>query len=67
MAVQVVSLSDGTTLLQLSSFGSDARASGAKVSQTLQFDRDTALALAQRIHGCFGTVPQEPSGPVQGR
>jgi len=67
VAVQVVSLSDGTALLQLSSFGSDARASEAKVSQTLQFDRDTALALAQHIHGCFGTAPQEPSGPMKGR
>lgn len=35
-------------LLQLSTYGSDQRASGKKVSQTLQFDR-AALAALIRI------------------
>ncbi|MBM0239064.1 hypothetical protein JNW88_21485 [Micromonospora sp. ATA32] len=35
------------TLLQLSTYGSDQRASGKKVSQTLQFDRKALIALIQ--------------------
>ncbi len=41
------------TLLQLSSFGSDARASSPKVSQTLQFDRDSAQRLRDYIDRTF--------------
>ncbi len=44
----------GATYLQISSFGSDQRQREKKVSQTLQFDRDTALALAAHIERVFG-------------
>ena len=40
--------------LQISSFGSDLRQREKKVSQTLQFDRETALALAKHIERVFG-------------
>ena len=43
------------TYLQFSSFGSDQRQREKKVSQTLQFDRTTALALAEHIQRVFGT------------
>jgi hypothetical protein len=46
-------LDDGRTYLQLSSFGSDLRKREKKVSQTLQFDREEALALAAYIHRLF--------------
>jgi 5-methylcytosine-specific restriction protein B len=44
----------GVTYLQISSFGSDSRQREKKVSQTLQFDRETALALAAHIERVFG-------------
>ena len=44
----------GSTYLQISSFGSDQRRREKKVSQTLQFDRETALALAAHIERVFG-------------
>ena len=44
---------DGRTYLQISSFGSDARKREKKVSQTLQFDRKSALELAAHIHATF--------------
>lgn len=50
---QVVSI-DGTRLLQISTFGSDHRQSAPKVSQTLQFDRETAMQLRVAIEDCFG-------------
>ncbi|MGA3562125.1 hypothetical protein [Melissospora conviva] len=40
-------------LLQLSSYGSDQRASGKKVSQTLQFDRETLAALIKIAKQAF--------------
>jgi hypothetical protein len=40
-------------LLQISTFGSDVRASQKKVSQTLQFDRSTAALLKQAISFAF--------------
>lgn len=43
-----------STYLQISSFGSDQRRREKKVSQTLQFDRDAALALAAHIERVFG-------------
>lgn len=46
-------IDDGRTYLQLSSFGSDFRKREKKVSQTLQFDREKALALAEHIHRLF--------------
>ncbi len=45
---------DGATYLQISSFGSDQRQREKKVSQTLQFDRETALALAAYVERVFG-------------
>lgn len=42
------------TYLQISSFGSDLRQREKKVSQTLQFDRDTAFELATYIERVFG-------------
>ncbi|MGY1653312.1 hypothetical protein [Geodermatophilus sp. SYSU D01119] len=44
----------GSTYLQISSFGSDQRRREKKVSQTLQFDRESALALAVLIERVFG-------------
>ncbi|MEU1246344.1 hypothetical protein [Micromonospora arida] len=41
------------TLLQLSTYGSDQRASGKKVSQTLQFDREALVALIQIARQSF--------------
>jgi hypothetical protein len=41
------------TLLQLSTYGSDQRASHKKVSQTLQLDRQRALQLADIIANTF--------------
>ena len=47
-------ISDGkNNLLQLSTFGSDVRASGPKVSQTIQFDRRTAEQLVEVIRRAF--------------
>lgn len=40
-------------LLQIASFGSDDRQIPGKVSQTLQFDRDAALALRVAIDAVF--------------
>lgn len=40
-------------LLQISTFGSDVRASKPKVSQTLQFDRDSAVLLKAAIDVAF--------------
>jgi hypothetical protein len=46
-------LDEGRTYLQLSSFGSDLRQREKKVGQTLQFDREEALALAAHIYRLF--------------
>lgn len=51
--IQAVSTDDGVVLMQLSSFGSDSRASRPKVSQTLQFDHERALELRRYIEECF--------------
>ena len=51
--VQQVVAPDGSVLLQLSSFGSDSRASEPKVSQTLQFSRDSARRLREYIDQTF--------------
>lgn len=40
-------------LLQISTFGSDVRASQPKVSQTLQFDRSRAILLKAAIDTVF--------------
>jgi hypothetical protein len=47
--IRQVIASNGDVLLQLSTFGSDHRASLPKVSQTLQFDRATAINLRDLI------------------
>lgn len=44
----------GQSYLQLSTFGSDHRQREKKVSQTLQLDRSSALALAVHISRLFG-------------
>ena len=44
---------DGELLLQLSTFGSDLRASTKKVSQTLQFDRSMAKGFKIVLEGAF--------------
>ena len=41
------------TLLQLSTYGSDQRASGKKVSQTLQFDREALSDLIKIARDTF--------------
>lgn len=41
-------------LLQVSTYGSDERAEPGTVSQTLQLDREVALALKQVIEEVFG-------------
>ncbi len=46
----------GRSYLQISTFGSDYRQREKKVSQTLQFDRRTALQLAVHIERLFGGV-----------
>lgn len=42
-------------LLQISTFGSDSRASQPKVSQTIQFDRSTARQLQSIFDQVFGS------------
>jgi 5-methylcytosine-specific restriction protein B len=49
---QVVHADEGT-LLQLSTYGSDARKSDKKVSQTLQVDRDVARQLIAVLRTAF--------------
>lgn len=48
-------VSKGKSYLQISSFGSDDRRREKKVSQTLQFDRESALQLAAHIERVFGS------------
>lgn len=50
---QVVSTSDGTRLLHLSTFGSDDRRSGPKSSQSLQLDENSARELLAIIKTTF--------------
>lgn len=40
-------------LLQISTYGSDARASRPKVSQTIQFNREQAILLKRAIEEAF--------------
>ncbi len=46
-------LNGKSSLLQISTFGSDVRVSQPKVSQTLQFDRSSAALLKQAIEATF--------------
>lgn len=50
---QVVRGPGGLSYLTLSTYGSDARDSEPKVSQTIQLDRTTALKLAELIQETF--------------
>lgn len=45
--------SDGKTILQLDTYGSDERKFPNKVSQTIQLDRDGAAALLKLIRDAF--------------
>lgn len=45
--------------LQVSTFGSDLRASKPKVSQTMQFDEDSVLALLEGISQTFPELSVE--------
>lgn len=51
---QVIHGPEGATLFQLSTFGSEARESGPKVSQTIPLDRGTAAELVARLQDAFG-------------
>lgn len=53
--VREVEVADGEKLIQLSTFGSDQRASEPKVSQTIQMDKEVALELRSLIDRVFGT------------
>ncbi len=50
---QVLTTPSGQKLVHLSTFGSDARASDAKSSQSLQFDEETAVALMAVLRVAF--------------
>ena len=50
---QVVSDAAGEVFLHLSTFGSDDRASDAKSSQSMQFDREQALSLIRVLRETF--------------
>lgn len=50
---QVVIDDNGRTLLHLSTFGSDSRASGPKSSQSLQVDKEIASQLVALLERTF--------------
>lgn len=52
---RIVRTTDGSKLLQLSTFGSDQRAAAPKVSQTIQMDAGIIRELAGIIEDEFGT------------
>jgi hypothetical protein len=51
---QVVESEDWKKYLHLSAFGSDARASGSKSSQSIQLDATAAQELVEILHETFG-------------
>ena len=51
---QIIDNGYGEHLIHLATYGSDYRKSGAKVSQTVQLDRDTAMELGRIIDSVFG-------------
>ena len=55
-AYQVVQGDGGASLLQLSTYGSDNRKSGPKVSQTLQLDEEAAAALVDILRSAFPLI-----------
>jgi len=50
----VVTADTGARLLQISTFGSDSRASSPKVSQTIQLDEGMARELRSALDDTFG-------------
>jgi hypothetical protein len=50
---QVLQDTNGLTLFQLSTYGSDSRESEPKVSQTLQIDKVGATELVRLLHQTF--------------
>lgn len=50
---QATRTSDGSTLVTLSTHGSDNRVSQPKVSQTIQFDREMAAELVRVLTTVF--------------
>lgn len=51
---QVLTDENGSPLLHLSTFGSDKRVSQPKSSQSIQLDRDNAVALMTILSETFG-------------
>ena len=51
---QILHTGNGERLLHLATYGSDYRQSEAKVSQTFQLDKATALELGRIIDSVFG-------------
>ena len=49
----MVSGAGGARLFQLSTYGSDTRASEPKVSQTIQIDKDVARELVEQLRKTF--------------
>jgi hypothetical protein len=50
---QIIRGTDGSELLQLSTYGSDQRMSEKKVSQTIQFDKHSAKQLVEILRREF--------------
>jgi hypothetical protein len=48
---------DGQRYLQLDTFGSPDREHAGQVSQSIQFDKQAALQLLERIHATFPDLP----------
>lgn len=57
-SVQVISDTSGDRLFHLSSFGSDQRSTVPKVSQTLQFDVESARALRSFLDQFLADPPR---------
>ena len=51
-------LPSGAVILQISTFGSDARVSERKVSQTIQIDKVMAEFLSEALVKSFGLKPR---------
>lgn len=51
---QILQTGNGEHLLHLATYGSDYRQSEAKVSQTFQLDKATALELGRILESVFG-------------
>lgn len=62
---QTVDTPSGERLFHISTFGSTARASAPKSSQSMQFDADTAAALISAMVSTFGSSVLPPLNPLQ--